>query len=468
MDAVPPRVQVTPTDRRRFLQGLGLAGAALLTGCAGDTGSARPARVPDGVAGETTARFATPAPLRVGEPPDPSRPIGEDQLGEVEHIIVVMMENHSFDNLLGVLGHGDGLTLDADGRPTNSNPDGHGGRLRAFHMPTPCQFDGKPSQAWNASHAQFDHGTNQGFVTSASGPVAMGYWTPRDMPLTSSLARTFPLADRWFCSVLGQTFPNRRYLLAGTSLGQINDTLAGADFSLPPNGTILDQFRRHGISWKNYVSKAPASIYVWPGLLEDSWVGRHTPGISQFYADAKAGTLPAFSLVDPDFSKSSEENPQDIQYGDVFLSSIVNAAMHGPKWMSTLLIWSYDEHGGYYDHVVPPRAVAPDDVPPRLERGDVHAGFAQLGFRVPAGVVSPYAKPNHVSSTVYDHTSVLKLIETKWNLPSLTRRDAAAHDILDLVDFSAPPAFRRLPQLAKPAAPCLRSSCLTIGPGTVP
>ncbi|MDA8039565.1 MAG: hypothetical protein M0Z69_10485, partial [Actinomycetota bacterium] len=362
-----------------------------------------------------------------------------------------MMENHSFDNLLGVLGHGDGLTLDADGRPTNSNPDGHGGRLRAFHMPTPCQFDGKPSQAWNASHAQFDHGTNQGFVTSASGPVAMGYWTPRDMPLTSSLARTFPLADRWFCSVLGQTFPNRRYLLAGTSLGQINDTLAGADFSLPPNGTILDQFRRHGISWKNYVSKAPASIYVWPGLLEDSWVGRHTPGISQFYADAKAGTLPAFSLVDPDFSKSSEENPQDIQYGDVFLSSIVNAAMHGPKWMSTLLIWSYDEHGGYYDHVVPPRAVAPDDVPPRLERGDVHAGFAQLGFRVPAGVVSPYAKPNHVSSTVYDHTSVLKLIETKWNLPSLTRRDAAAHDILDLVDFSAPPAFRRPPQLAKPA-----------------
>jgi len=401
----------------------------------------------------------------VGMPPDPSRPIGEDRLPEIEHIVVVMMENHSFDNMVGMLGHGDGFTLDSQGMPTNSNPDGHGGQLRAFHMPTPCQFSGKPSQAWTASHEQFDGGTNQGFVTSPSGPVAMGYWTPTDMPFTNSLAKTFPLADRWFCSVLGQTYPNRRYLLAGTSLGQINDTL---DFSLPPKGTILDQFRKHNISWKNYVSKVPASIYVWPGLLGAPWLKGHTPGLNFFFRDVKNGTLPSFSLVDPNFGFNSEENPQDIQYGDMFLARVVNAVMAGPKWMSTLLVWTFDEHGGYYDHVVPPAAPAPDHVKPLLQKGDVKAGFDRFGFRVPAGVVSPYAKPGYVSHTVYDHTSILKLIERKWNLPSLTKRDAAALDPLDMVDFSAPAAFRTPPHLSAPADAKLESGCLTTGPGTIP
>jgi phospholipase C len=454
--APPERVG---TDRRRFLQGLGLAGGGLLAGCSAASGSS-PRRSP------RASLKASTGDIKVGLPPDPSRPIGEDTLPQIEHIVVVMMENHSFDNILGVSGHGDGFTLDPEGKPTNSNPNGKGGRVTAFHMPTPCQFKGKPSQAWTASHEQLDKGTNQGFVTSPSGPVAMGYWTPTDMPFTNSLAKTFPLADRWFCSLLGQTYPNRRYLIAGTSLGQINDTLS---FTLPPNGTILHQFHKHGISWNNYVSKAPASIYTWPGLLSLKWVVKHTPSIDEFYSHAAAGTLPSFSLVDPNFNMSSEENPQDIQYGDVFLSKVVNAVMKGPKWKSTLLIWTYDEHGGYYDHVVPPPAPKPDDVKPILEKGDVRGAFNQYGFRVPAGVVSPYAKPGgYVSSTVYDHTSVMKLVETKWNLPSLTKRDAAAVSPLDMVDFDSPPAFLTPPHLSAPADPALRAICLKMGPGKIP
>jgi phospholipase C len=190
--------------------------------------------------------------------------------------------------------------------------------------------------------------------------------------------------------------------------------------------------------------------------------------ITGFYADCASGDLPSFSLVDPDFDKQSEEDPQDIQYGDAFLAQVVNAVLSGPKWARSLLVWTYDEHGGYYDHVPPPAAVTPDDVPPMTSPTDVPGAFDRLGFRVPAGLVSPYARKGHVSHSVYDHTSVLRLVETKWNLPALTRRDAAANDLLDMVDFTRPPAFLRPPVLHAAADPAVRSSCLATGPGAIP
>ncbi len=455
-----PRTSRVPSDRaelsRRTLLGsavLGLSGAAL----AACGGSAAP---PPQSVTTTTVRRAR----GVGVPPDPGVPIGTDRLPQVDHIVVVMMENHSFDNLLGTLGRGQGLPLGADGHPEATNPDGHGGAIRSFHLTTPCQLDGKPSQSWNASHAQLAGGTNTGFVTSDSGPVAMGYWTAADLPFTNSLAATFPLADRWFASVLAQTYPNRRYLLAGTSFGLINDTLPSG---LPPNGLILDSLNRAGISWKNYYSTLPtAGVFI--SALGEPSIGSNLAHIDQFYADCTAGSLPAFSIVDPDFGKQSEENPQDIQYGDAFLAQVVSAVMRGPAWPKTLLVWTYDEHGGYYDHVVPPKAVPPDDVPPALGSGDAPGGFDQLGFRVPGGVVSPYARKGYVSPTVYDHTSVLALLEAKWNLPALTRRDAAANDLLDMVDLRAAPAFLHPPALHAAADPAARASCLVTGAGTIP
>ena len=203
---------------------------------------------------------------------------------------------------------------------------------------------------------------------------------------------------------------------------------------------------------------------------------RHLRKTGQFFADADAGTLPAVSIVDPDFETYSEENPQDITKGESFAAEVINRAMSGPGWPDTLLIWLYDEHGGYYDHVPPPEAVPPDDVPahnyildlPRWLRTLLSpvfgGGFARLkaidegprdyaryGFRVPAVIVSPYARPDYVCSKTLDHTSVLKLIEEKWNLPPLTRRDAAASSPLDAVDLNAEPAFAKPPKLPEPA-----------------
>jgi phospholipase C len=453
-------------SRRRFL-GLAAGTAGIAAGAA--IGGCNPKKA-DPAAGSGTPRLkvgagagtTTPAPPR--PPPNRHAPVGSDQLPQFDHLIVVMMENHSFDNMIGMLGRGDGFKLGPTGRPTASNPDGRGGEVHAFHMPTPCQLDGRPSQSWNASHQQYDGGRNEGFVVSASGPVSMGYFDGADMPFTYGLARTFPIADRWFCSVLAQTFPNRRYLLAGTSLGLVDDSLL---LPLPANGTILDQLNRHGISWHDYSSSLPG-LGVWPALLGKPAISERIVGIDAFYRDCSAGTLPSCSFVDPNFGTSSEENPQDVQFGDVFLAKVVNAAMAGPKWPRTLLVWTYDEHGGYYDHVPPPSAPAPDGVRPILARGDVAGSFDRFGFRVPAGVVGPYAKKHHVSHTVYDHTSILKLIEKKWNLPAMTRRDAAAASPLDMVDFDAAPAFLRPPALTAPADPALRSSCETTGAGTIP
>jgi phospholipase C len=140
-----------------------------------------------------------------------------------------------------------------------------------------------------------------------------------------------------------------------------------------------------------------------------------------------------------------------------------------PLWPKVLFIWNYDEHGGYFDLVPPPMAVLPDDVLPDITvPPDQPGGYDRYGFRVPMGLVSPYAKRDYVSHAVSDHTSILKLVETKWNLPALTRRDASASDLLDMIDLKAPPAFLDPPTLPKPADPALRAQCTKTGAGTIP
>src|SRR5262245_6559818 len=168
------------------------------------------------------ASAAEPKPLRTpGSLPHPRLPPGTDTLPEIDHIVVVMMENHSYDNYLGMLRRGDGFTLDHRRQPTAANPDGAGNVVRAFRMPSTCQLERAPGQNWNASHVQYDDGRNDGFVR-ASGPVAMGYWAKDDLPFYYALASTFPVCDRWFGSCLGQTYPNRRFLLAGTAHGLVS------------------------------------------------------------------------------------------------------------------------------------------------------------------------------------------------------------------------------------------------------
>jgi phospholipase C len=364
-----------------------------------------------------------------------------------------------------VLGRGDGFTLDASGHPTATNTDPSGKVVHAFHMPTDCQLPKQPSQSWNASHAAWDGGRNDGFVGAESGPVAMGYWTGVDLPFYYGLGRTFPVADRWFSSVLAQTYPNRRFLLAGTALGWVSDPLPSAHDPLPPNGTIFDQLNAHGITWKNYFTNLPTLAVFLSAFVANA---KNVVKVDQFFADAAAGTLPSFSLVDPDFVKGSEENPQDISLGEAFAAKVINAVMHGPGWPKTLLIWVYDEHGGYYDHVPPPPAMKPDDVAPELTSTNVPGAYDRYGFRVPAVIVSPYARKGYVSHVVHDHTSVLKLVETKWNLPALTYRDANADNLLDSLDLQSPPAFLTPPVLPAPANTTGVNTCASSGPGVIP
>ena len=378
--------------------------------------------------------------LRPGSLPYPDLPAGSDTLPQIDHIVVLMMENHSFDDHLGTLGRGDGLTRGPDGKPVNYNPDPAGGFVRSFHNPNTCgESDSGITQSWNASHICWDHGTNMGFVKGCSG-AAMGYWTRNDLPYYHDLASRFPIGDRYFCSVMAQTYPNRRFLIAGTALGDISTGPSGISSVDAPNGTIFDRLNQYGISWKDYYPDIPTCALFAPVFTGNP--GKSVP-VHQFFADAAAGTLPAFSLVDP-YTNFSEEDG-DISIGEAYAALVINAVMDGPAWEKTALIWVYDEHGGWYDHVPPQPAVRPDNVRPELTPGDVRGAYDFTGFRVPCAVVSAWSKKDYVSHQVFDHTSILKLVETKWNLPALTFRDANAHNMLDFFDLDRAPATVRGP-----------------------
>ena len=401
------------------------------------------------------------APKALRQPnsrPFPSKPVGAESMPQIEHIAVVMMENHSFDNLLGMLPYRVKAKADVDGLPKNKkgqltsfNPDASGNRIFSKHPGSPCQYEGKPSQSWNASHISWDNGKNDGFVR-ASGNVAMWFWERSDIPFTYSLAKYFPVGDRYFQSVLAQTYPNRRFLFSGTASGTIatnSDT-----FSIPAaNGTIFDRLDEAKITWKDYFEDAPSPLII-PGAGNNR-SANFVQGLDKFTADAANGDLPQVTYVEPNYSTTSQEDPQDIQVGEQFLDTVVSSVLESPTWSKTALFITYDEHGGYFDHVPPPKAIKPDDIPPMTQPGDQPGSYNRYGFRVPTIVVSPWAKPQYVSHRVQDHTSILAFMERKWNLPAMTLRDANADPMTDYFDFSHA-AFKKPPKLE--AAP-------TLGPG---
>jgi phospholipase C len=432
---------------------MGIAGAGLvaanLAGCSSSSKSSRGSTTSTRPGIPTTPSTVRPAVIRKpGSRPNPTLPEGTDTMPKIEHIVVVMQENHSYDSYFGALaGRGDGFKLDAQGKPLDANPDGKGGYVKAFHMPSECQISAHPGQNWVASHASWNRGKNDGFVTSASGPVSMGYWDETDLPFYYSLAKTFALQDRWFCSVLAQTYPNRRFLLAGTAAGIVSTTTGALTASPPPNGSIFDRLDAHSITWKDYYTDLPGTLVL---ASEGAKISPHTVKIDQFFTDAAAGKLPAVSFVDPNFEQQSEENPQDISRGENFSAKVINAVLKSPTWEKTALFFCYDEHGGYYDHVAPPPAIKPDNIPPGADAPAPGGyGYDNYGFRVPAVIVSPYAKKDYVSSVVHDQTSILKFIETKWNLGAMTYRDANADNLFDSFDFDNP-AFMQPPALATP------------------
>ena len=430
----------------------------------------------DSLSGGLDTVLAAAAPIRKPNSlPDPSRPAGEPTAAlPFDHLIVVMMENHSFDNYLGMLPRrgqrkADGFRFDRHGRPSNRQPL-RGGYVVPLHATSNCQ-PVDVSQAWNATHIQIDHGRMDGFARTDEG--AMLYWDEKDIPFYYSLARTFTLGNRWFCSAPCQTFPNRRFLLAATAYGLISTDFNSVNDPPPANGTIFDRLAAHGIVWKNYFTDLPGTGVI--AAIPKKYPQSLAP-ISQFYSDCAAGTLPPVSFVDPEFGAASdvggpiagahipgvssganmgstqggdEENPQDITLGEDFVSRVATAVLGSPAWMRTLLVWTYDEHGGYFDHVPPPRAIPPDNIKPKLGPHDIKGRYDIYGPRVPAVVVSPYSKPHATTNVRHDHTSILATIEAKWNLPACTYRDANATTLMDFLNPKKA-AFAEPPKLAAP------------------
>ena len=344
------------------------------------------------------ARHPEPKPTTnrvAGQRPFPGRPAGTDMLPKIKHIVVLMMENHSFDNYFGMLGRGDGSTRRR--RQAHQRQSGVNGEpVVAFPAPTVCQATVDISQDWVVSHTSWNHGHNNGFVKAKGRTDPMAYFTETDLPFYYSLGRTFPLCDRWFCSVMAQTDPNRRFLMAGSAFGLVDDSFPpSALHSYRPDrfGTVFEMLDHYGISWRNYYSSVPSPLLF---LYLSSMIGGNLKKIDQFYTDAASGSLPGFCIVDPDFDLSSEENPQDIQNGEPFAAKSSTPSCTGRPGPRPCSSGSTTSTGATTT-TSPPARRAPDDilpaVPPRLD-GDL---YGWTGFRVPAVIVSPWARRDYVS-----------------------------------------------------------------------
>jgi phospholipase C len=376
----------------------------------------------------------------------------------IDHIVVLMQENHSFENYFG---H---LHPSAQRHLANPDPTAPAGApIVAFHDPHTCVPHGLDlDHSWTGSHREWDGGAMDGFTAAnvdpqdPTGRRTMAYYTRADLPFYYGLARAFGIGARYFCSVLGPTYPNRMYLFAGTSFGHIQNDFPSSptEFSQP---TILNLLDAHGITWREYVSDVPMFIFF-------AYVRDHPANvvpIAQYFADAAAGTLPQVAFLDARGfgtlnQESDEHPPANVQVGEAFGEQVVAALMASPDWARSALFLTYDEHGGYFDPVPPPPACVPDDVAPRLGPGDTPAAFDRYGFRVPLVVISPYARRHFVSHVVHDHTAILRFIETRFDLPALTRRDANAAPLLEFFHFRR--ADVRIPDVPSAVVDSIRAA----------
>ena len=386
-------------------------------------------------------------PYDAGALPTATHPGGlhGDQI-PIDNIVVLMQENRSFDHYFSRLsGKVDRPPRDA------SNPDPLGGPpIKRFHQTRLCET-ADLSHSWNGTHSEWNNGAMDGFTAAnvdpsdPSGARTMGYYKRQDIPYYYGLYRTFAMSDRHFCAVLGPTYPNRYYLLTATSFGQIKNTipnLGGPDYT---QQTIFEQLDAAGISWRLYFSDLPFAFLF--GYVRNNG-STNLRSIDDYFADAAAGTLPQVAFIDPAFEgegENDEHPPANVQKGQEFVSRVVSALTTSPQWSKSALFITYDEHGGFWDHVPPPPACAPDAIAPI---GGSPWSFDRYGIRVPFVVVSPYARRHYVSHTVTDQTSILRFIETRHDLPALTARDANADPLLEMFDFEKPP-FMKPPRLPK-------------------
>jgi len=373
----------------------------------------------------------------------------------IDHIVLVMQENRTFDHYFSSLTV-PGQTIDgAAPDATNPDPMNPGGTIARFHQPEYC-FD-NPAESWNQIHREIDGGKLDGFTTEnalddptgdPSGRRAMGYYDESDLPYYYALARAFAISDRHFSSAQANTWTNRSFYMAGTAFGITSNVMPPQKAELgftPPN--LFTQLNDANVTWNFYVDD-----FATLAILGETWAQNisHVQPFNQFFEDVAAGNLASVTFVEGSDMKGGlspdEDPPADMQIGQAMVASVIAATASAPTWPSTAIFFSYDEQGGLYDHVPPPSACVPDDYAPQLAPGDVQAAYDQYGLRVPLIVVSPYAKRGYVSHNVTDHTSLLRFIEARFDLPAMTHRDANAIPPFDMFDFDHPdPTMPALP-----------------------
>ncbi|BBH18245.1 phosphoesterase [Nocardioides baekrokdamisoli] len=333
----------------------------------------------------------------------------------IEHIVVVMMENRSFDHFLGWVPNADGkqagLTyVDRYGVPQKTY------HLAAFNN---CGFN-DPDHSYEGGRIEFNDGKCDGFLKAGLNDVsAIGYYDKADLPFLGRAAQDWTTFDRYFSAVMAETYPNRFYMHSAQT-DRLHNGMAQS--TLP---TIWDSLAAAGVKGTYFFNDVPFTAL---------WYTKHL-AISQPYAlfktQAALGQLPAVSYIDPRFEDeasgtSNDDHPHaDIRAGEAFLNEVYDAVRTSPNWDKTVLVITFDEWGGFYDHVAPEKAP------------DVSAKTALRGFRVPTIVISPLARRGHVGHNTYDHTSVLKMIEWRFGLPPLTVRDANARNLAEALDFSS-------------------------------
>ena len=364
----------------------------------------------------------------------------------------------------------------------------------SFHMISVCNENTSPS--WNEAHVDWNYGDqvgkypakNNGFVHTAAGDArknpgtpffdtnglrAMGYWNGTDLNYDYFMATNFATSDRFFHPVMSRTEVNREYLDAATSGGYAypNGTNA-ADTPQLKSKLIFEELQAAGITWKVYINSEGTgcagppykpSCLIQTGYLEGfsyaqtilAKYPQNVAPISEYFSDLENGTLPQVAEIEPasdagldQHGSDYDAHPENVQAGARYTATIINALMESSSWEDSAFIFTFDESGGLYDHVAPQPTVSPDGIPPiDLQPDDVcnngvtgpTCNFTYTGYRVPLTVISPFAKKNYVSHTVMDSTAILKLIEERFNLPPLTKRDAAQPDMSEFFDFNNPP-----------------------------
>ena len=287
-----------------------------------------------------------------------------------------------------------------------------------------------------------------GFLRSGfNDEFSIGYYAEEDLPFVGHVAKAFTSYDRFFCSLLASTYPNREYMHAAQSYGKVDNSLPEAGFQDQgfPDNTIFAALKARGVDSRYFFNDLPvAALWGQKGLARSSRV-------EDYYLRCEQGTLPPLSFVDPAFGNegggtSGDEHPHgDIRAGQAFMADVVHAFMESPQWKRGALFIVYDEWGGFFDHVRPPR------VPDVRNDRDPNKDFGQMGLRIPAVTVSPWVKRGSVSHSIFGFESILKMIEYRFGIAPLTRRDAYAQNIAHSFDFGSKPRLA-IPSLPDPPA----------------